>query len=176
MLRGAPQPGACGTLTMITEGPLVAGMRTSIRFVYKVGAAGLERLSRLRIGLPNTGWERPVVPQQRYWDELVQGHDRRLAPFHPVNTTASFRSSRQPGLLLEVMERMLLPDVDPAIAYWRWWITLTLEEADLEPGGKIEILYGDRTIRIRRSSRSNLRRTVHQRNRLPRCGRQGRFC
>ena len=43
------------------------------------------------------------------------------------------------------MERMLLPDEDPAVAYWRWWITVTLEGADLAPGDQVEILYGDST-------------------------------
>src|SRR5579862_1462402 len=144
MLLGAPPSMEGGTLVMVTEGPIIAGMRAAIRFVYTVGSAGLPQSSRLRVGIPNTGWEKPVVPQQRYWDELVQGPDRRLAPFHPVNTTASFRTQRKPGHLLEVMERMLLPNLDPAVAYWRWWITLTLEETDLEPGDQIEILYGDR--------------------------------
>jgi hypothetical protein len=132
-----------GTFEMSPQGPFTAGVRTAIRFIYTVGPNRLPNYSRLRIGVPNTGWERPVVPQQRYWDELIQGHDRRLAPFHPVNTTAIIRSERKPGHALEVMERMLLPDEDPALAYWRWWITLTLEGADLEPGDQIEILYGD---------------------------------
>jgi hypothetical protein len=129
---------------MLHDGPLVAGMRTSIRFVYTAGAAGLPEGSRLRVGLPNTGWERPVAPQQRYWDELVRGADRRLAPFHPVNTTAAVHAASRPGHNLEVMERMLAPDEDPALAYWRWWITLTLEGAGLAQGDRLEILYGDR--------------------------------
>ena len=105
-----------GTLEMPHDGPLVAGMRTSIRFVYTVGAAGLDEGSRLRIGLPNTGWERPVPPQQRYWDELVRAGDRRLAPFHPVNTTAAIHSASGAGHCLEAMERMLAPD---EIGRWR---------------------------------------------------------
>ncbi|MCL5743864.1 MAG: hypothetical protein M1541_08040, partial [Acidobacteria bacterium] len=137
-------PPELGAFEMLHDGPLVAGMRTSIRFVYTAGSAGLENGSRLRIGLPNTGWEKPVVPQQRYWDELVRGSDRRLAPFHPVNATAMIYSADRPGHCLEVMERMLAPDEDPALAYWRWWITLTIEGASLSPGDRIEVLYGDR--------------------------------
>ena len=129
---------------MLHDEPLIAGARTSILFRFTVNENGLTEGSRLRIGLPNTGWERPVVPQQRYWDELVKGLDRRLAPFHPVNTTATLRSNRKLAGVLEVMERMLVPDEDPAFAYWRWWITFTLEGGNLESGDRVEILYGDR--------------------------------
>jgi hypothetical protein len=132
-----------GTFSMTHEGEIVAGMRTAIRFVFRVGELGLRANSRIRIGIPNTGWEKPVAPQQRYWDELVTGIDRRLAPFHPVNTTATIRSARNPGHNLEVMERMLVPDEDPADAYWRWWITITIEGSALDPGDEVEILYGD---------------------------------
>jgi hypothetical protein len=41
------------------------------------------------------------------------------------------------------MERMLVPDEDPAFAYWRWWVTFTLEEGALAEGDVIEIRYGD---------------------------------
>ena len=129
-----------GTLEMLHDGALVAGMRAAIRFVYTAGSRGLEAGARVRVGLPNTGWERPVPPQQRYWDELVRGEERRLAPFHPVNTTA-VDPSAEPArdIVLEVMERMLAPDEDPALAYWRWWITGTLEGADLISGDVVRI-------------------------------------
>src|SRR5690606_37060820 len=78
-----------GAFTMVPGGPLTAGVRADLRFQFTVGAKGLEPGARFRLGIPNTGWERPVVPQQRYWDELATGSERRLAPFHPVNTTAS---------------------------------------------------------------------------------------
>ena len=60
--------------------------------------------------------------------------DRRLAPFHPVNTTVAIEGRAGAVMVLTVMERMLVPDEDPALAYWRWWITGTLEGADLLPG------------------------------------------
>jgi hypothetical protein len=125
------------------DGALVAGMRTTIIFEYEVGAAGLSEGGKLRIGLPNTGWEQPVPPQQRYWDELVQGGARRLAPFHPCNTTVQIVGREGVSVALDVMERMLTPDEDPAIAYWRWWITATIEGGSLKAGDKIRITYGD---------------------------------
>ena len=79
------------------------------------------------MGTPNTGWQRPVVPQPRYWDELVSGAARQYAPFHPVNTTAEVSSKGGASLYLETMERMLAPDADPAYAYWRWWVTARVE-------------------------------------------------
>src|SRR5205085_1395768 len=81
-----------------------------------------------------------------YWDELVSGSARRLAPFHPVNTTASISTGAK--FTLETMERMLVPDEDPAFAYWRWWITLTIEEEGLGEGARIEIFYGDRSFGV----------------------------
>lgn len=132
-----------GTFSLSHAGPFVAGMCTQVIFRCTVGADGLKQGARLRVGVPNTGWEAPVLPQQRYWDELVSGADRRLAPFHPVNTTAVVKSSSAATVALEVMERMLVPDEDPAFAYWRWWITATLEAGDLKQGDEITILYGD---------------------------------
>src|ERR1051326_6576928 len=99
-------PTSLGTFQMCHDGPFVAGMRTSVRFQYRAGEAGLRRGGRLRFGVPNTGWQQPVPPQQRYWDELVQGADRRLAPFHPVNTTAAIEGSAGAVAVLDVMERM----------------------------------------------------------------------
>src|SRR5688500_2376273 len=107
-----------GSFRVLHDGPIVAGMRTALVFEYAVGEAGLKAGGKFRVGLPNTGWEAPVPPQQRYWDELIQGASRRLAPFHPVNTTAMIQDSQRAGIALAVMERMLVPDEDPAIAYW----------------------------------------------------------
>ncbi|MEO7650910.1 MAG: hypothetical protein ABIZ80_10625, partial [Bryobacteraceae bacterium] len=123
--------------------PLVCGSQADLRLVFEAGEAGLPAQSRFRVGLPNTGWDRPVVPQQRYWDELASANERRLAPFHPVNTTVRITGKRPACGVLEVMERMLVPDEDPALAYWRWWITFTLEGSSLEPGDRIDIYYGD---------------------------------
>jgi hypothetical protein len=85
-----PGPAALemGSFRLTGPQPVTAGMKATFLFEYEVGAAGLDTGARVRLGVPNTGWEPPVVPQQRYWDELVRGSDRRLAPFHPVNTTA----------------------------------------------------------------------------------------
>jgi hypothetical protein len=143
MIPAAAAP-ALGSFRVIHDGPIVAGMRTSLIFEYRAGEDGLRAGARIRIGVPNTGWEEPVPPQQRYWDELVLGSDRRLAPFHPVNTTASVEAKSAPAVVLEVMERMLVPDEDPALAYWRWWITATIEGGDLAPDDAVRVLYGDK--------------------------------
>jgi hypothetical protein len=119
-------------------------MRTTVVFEYQVGEAGVTPGGKIRVGVPNTGWEAPVPPQQRYWDELVQNSSRRLAPFHPVNTTATVQGREGAVVVLDVMERMLAPDEDPAIAYWRWWITATIEGAGLKSGDVVRITYGDR--------------------------------
>jgi hypothetical protein len=132
-----------GRITLGPRTTFVTGERIALTLSFTVGATGLKQRARLRIGLPNTGWERPVVPQLRYWDELVSGAARRYAPFHPVNTTAELETSGKAIVALESMERMLLPDEDPAEAYWRWWITATIEDAALSEGDQIKITYGD---------------------------------
>lgn len=137
-------PPTLGTFRVVHDGPFVAGMRTTVHFEYVAGEAGLRPGAKVRVGVPNTGWEEPVPPQQRYWDELVQGASRRLAPFHPTNTTAIVEGREGVFVVLDVMERMLAPDEDPAIAYWRWWITATVEGSGLKPGDVLRITYGDR--------------------------------
>jgi hypothetical protein len=136
-------PVTLGTFRVIHDGPFVAGMHTIVVFEYEVGEAGIAAGGKVRVGLPNTGWEAPVVPQQRYWDELIKNGSRRLAPFHPANTTATVQGSEGTGIVLDVMERMLAPDEDPAIAYWRWWITATVEGGGLKRGDVVRITYGD---------------------------------
>jgi len=139
----SPAPPDWGSFRVDAKFPLVCGAQADLRLIFETGKAGLSPGSRLRVGLPNTGWDRPVVPQQRYWDELARGSNRRLAPFHPVNTTVTIHSDAGADGVLDVLERMLLPDEDPAFAYWRWWVTFTLESAALREGDRIEILYGD---------------------------------
>lgn len=136
-------PAALGTFRVVHDGPFVAGMRTVVHFEFEVGEAGLAEGAKFRVGLPNTGWDAPVVPQQRYWDELVTGAARRLAPFYPVNTTAIVQGREGVGVVLTVMERMLVPDEDPAFAYWRWWITASIEGGKLRSGDVIRITYGE---------------------------------
>ena len=133
-----------GSFRLRHDGAFVAGMRTKVVFEYVAGSDGVAAGGRIRVGLPNTGWQQPVAPQQRYWDELVRGAQRRLAPFHRANTTATAETRARANVVLDVMERMLTPDEDPAIAYWRWWITATVEGGDLRPGDRVRITYGDR--------------------------------
>lgn len=138
-----PRKSEIGHVTVLPAGPYITGERATLAITFQVGAAPLNPGARIRIGLPNTGWERPVVPQQRYWDELVVGRMRRHAPFHPTNTTAGVQTAGKGVVALQSMERMLLPDEDPAEAYWRWWISATVEDARLNPGDRITITYGD---------------------------------
>lgn len=138
-----PKKSELGRIRLTPRRALVAGERTTLAIAFTVGRSGLKKGARVRLGLPNTGWERPVVPQTRYWDELVTGKARRYAPFHAVNTTAVVKTAGAGTVALDVMERMLLPDEDPAEAYWRWWITVTVEEAALKPRDRIVVTYGD---------------------------------
>ncbi len=132
-----------GTVDLSPAGPFTTGERVSLQMTLRVGPAGLSPGGQVRWGLPNTGWECPVVPQLRYWDEMVSGSSRGYAPFHPVNTTARVETTGQARVVLTTMERMLVPDEDPAEAYWRWWITATVEQDPLAKGDRITLTYGD---------------------------------
>ena len=138
-----PQDDCVGRVSLSPDGPFQTGSYVTLLLAFTVGRRGLEEGARLRIGVPNTGWECVVVPQLRYWDELVKGKDRKYAPFHPVNTTVEVISQGKAFAHLETMERMLLPDEDPAEAYWRWWITAVIEDAPIIDGDQIVLTYGD---------------------------------
>jgi hypothetical protein len=137
------QKASLGRVHLFPSGPFTTGERVTLTLTCVVGREGLNPGARVRFGLPNTGWEKPVVPQLRYWDELKSGSARAYAPFHPVNTTARVESKRKTSVSIQAMERMLLPDEDPAEAYWRWWVTATLEDGPLSCGDRIVICYGD---------------------------------
>ena len=113
---------------------------------YAVGSGGLPVGAQLRVGLPNTGWERPVVQLPRFWDETFRGRLRRYAPFDPVNTTCAVATKTGGTVFAEVVERMLVPDADPAYANWRFWVLATVEEADLVPGDAIDVIFGTRSM------------------------------
>lgn len=138
-----PKKNAIGRVTLSPTGPFLTGERVTLTITFTVGSAQLKKGTQLRVGFPNTGWERPVVPQARYWDELICGKARQYAPFHPVNTTAVLKTNGKAVVVLESMERMLLPDKDPAESYWRWWVTAKVEDAPLMAGDQIVIVYGD---------------------------------
>ena len=82
------QDNTTGQVTLSPAGPFVTGSYVTLKLTFTTAKNGLAEGARLRVGVPNTGWEPVVVPQLRYWDELVRGKDRKYAPFHPVNTTA----------------------------------------------------------------------------------------
>lgn len=132
-----------GSVALSPAGPFVTGAELTLTVTFTVGAAGLTEGAQLRVGLPNTGWERVVVPQRRYWDELIEPLDQRFAPFHPVNTSVALKTTGRAAVHLETMERMLLPDEDPAEAYWRWWIGAVVSGGSLMAGDQVVLTYGD---------------------------------
>lgn len=146
-----PQDNTVGSIEVSPGGPFDTGAQVTLKITFTVGDAGLSEGGQFRVGLPNTGWEEVVVPQCRYWDELVEPGDQRFAPFHPVNTTAVLKTAdpirqaqgRLASIHLDTMERMLLPDEDPAEAYWRWWIGAVLKGGNLVAGDQIVLTYGD---------------------------------
>ena len=76
----APAGPGLGTFRVVHDGPFIAGAKTTVLFQYHVGESGLQVGAKVRVGVPNTGWEVPVPPQQRYWDELIQERARVAWP------------------------------------------------------------------------------------------------
>jgi hypothetical protein len=128
---------------LIKTDPFVAGSHMTFVVRFTVGQHGLRAGGQLRVGLPNTGWQRPTVPLPRFWDETYRGRERRYTPFDPINTTCALQTATEGAIFAEMVERMLVPDADPAFANWRFWVLATVEGADLAPGDRIEITYGD---------------------------------
>ena len=123
--------------------PLVAGEFTTARIRYIVGEAGIAVGGKIKIGIPNTGWGEPHVPFPRYWDELLKGKDRMFVPYKRVNTTAELTTRGDGVLYLICQERMFAPDMSATKGYWRWWLTMTVEEDALYPGDEVLLTYGD---------------------------------
>jgi len=142
-LPPAASPELSGRVELVERGPFRAGDWVTMHIAYTVGAVTLVPGSRLRIGLPNTGWSRPRVPHPRYWEEEAGGAVQDYTPFHRVNTSADLGSGIPARVELAVTERMLAPNLDPAHGYWRWWITATVREGHLAPGDRLTVLYGD---------------------------------
>ncbi|NOZ22208.1 MAG: DUF3604 domain-containing protein [Planctomycetes bacterium] len=133
-----------GNASLKCPSPLIAGKTTTAIIRYRVGRAGVKVGGKIRFGIPNSGWGEPHVPFPRYWDEVLSGKDRMFVPYKRVNTTATVRTKGKANLFLYCQERMMAPESDATIGYWRWWITALVEEDALRKGDVIELTYGDR--------------------------------
>lgn len=139
-------PPDLGAIDIRCDDPLVAGALTTIAFDYTVGAAGLAEGGRLRVGLPHVGWGRPEVGQYYFWSAFASGKDRRYTQYDRVNTTVRLETNTGAVALLETEPRFRKPWTFPPSwlrDYDRWWLTVTLEDAGLDPGDRIIITYGD---------------------------------
>lgn len=136
-----------GTIFVEYPTPLIAGEFVTVKFTYRIGPAGMAEGSRLRIGLPNPGWGKPLVPQAYFWDCYQKGKDRRYTDYDRVNTTAEIVSDTRkaaaylttwPGFRKPFqLPRKWLKDYD------RWWIEAILEDDGLDPEDEIILTYGD---------------------------------
>ena len=94
MIPARAGPGL-GTFRVVHDGPFIAGAKTTVLFQYHVGESGLQVAQKFVWACRTPAGKSPVPPQQRYWDELVQGSPA-LSPFHPV-TRPRGRESRRGG-------------------------------------------------------------------------------
>ena len=135
-----------GNLRISHPEPLIAGRLVTVVFEYTVGERGLHEGGKLRIGLPHVGWASPEVPQYYFWSEYVKGKGRRYTAYDRVNTTARLETRSAAVAFLETEGRHRKPWKFPASwlrDYDRFWITVTVEDADLAPGDKVIVTYGD---------------------------------
>ena len=135
-----------GTIKFTFPEPLIAGEIVTLTCEYTVGKRGFAKNGKLRIGLPNTGWSEPLVPQYYFWSEYAEGKDRTYTQYHRVNTTARLVTNSKATVLLDSERRFRKPFTFPRNwlrDYVRYWITVTIEDDNLQPGDKIIIIYGD---------------------------------
>jgi len=126
--------------------PLIAGEHITLTCEYTVGENGFAQNGKLRIGLPNTGWFKPLVPQYYFWSEYADGKNRTYTQYHRVNTSARLITSSKAATLLDSERRFRKPWTFPRNwlrDYVRYWITVTIEDDHLQPGDKIIVTYGD---------------------------------
>ena len=126
--------------------PLIAGQLVTCIFEYTVGKVGIAENGELRIGLPNVGWSKPLVPQYYFWSEYARGKDRIYTEYDRVNTTVYVESHSKAFPLLESESRFRKPWSYPPSwlrDYDRYWITVTIEDDYLNPGDKVIVTYGD---------------------------------
>jgi len=147
-----------GKISVQYNEPLIAGQLVTIVFECTVGEAGLAENGRLRIGLPNVGWTKPLVPQYYFWSEYARGKDRTYTEYDRVNTTVRVETDSKAVPLLDAEARFREPWTYPPSwlrDYDRYWITVTMEDEGLDPGDKVIVTYGDPaqlplTVRVQR--------------------------
>ncbi len=122
-------------------GEFIAGQYVTVAFRYTVGENGLNRGSRLKIGLPSVGWGEPLVNHRRYW-ELEPDDPRKWLHYKRINTTFDIDSDT--GAYLEPYARQETRPGDIRCIQ-RWWITFAVIAADFAPGDTITMTYGDTT-------------------------------
>ncbi|MFP3904944.1 MAG: CehA/McbA family metallohydrolase [Armatimonadota bacterium] len=119
----------------------IAGQYVTVAFRYTVGENGLNRGSRLKIGLPSVGWGEPLVNHRRYW-ELEPDEPRKWLHYKRINTTFEIESNT--GAYLDPSARQETRPGDTRCIQ-RWWMTFEVIAADFAPGDMITITYGDTT-------------------------------
>ena len=130
----------CGSFTISPSGVFKACTYTTITMTYTVGKTGLPIGSALKIGLPNMGWSEPLTPYARGDSEVYKDDTRLIARYYPCNTTATVENNSNASVYLT--HRCSQNIIGP-YNNWSWWITATVELADLVEGDKIIVIYGD---------------------------------
>ena len=128
--------------------PLIAGELTQIRFSYTLGPGQeFTELSKLRIGIPNCGWEKPYTPEPYYWPEFQKGDSRVYTLYGRVNTTVQARSSDSRAVGIVTAQALMRKSgkFPPSRIYdfRRWWITVQVEDGELQEGDSLQVFYGD---------------------------------
>lgn len=145
--------GDLGAFMMSPAGPFEAGSYVTIVFRIIIGKAGLKRGGCVKICTPNMGWGEPHCITPHHWHEMLVETDRRHNPWKPLNTTWSLRSKQGATIHLRADENIagsvhghrttLAAEIAERLYGWRWWLTATVERADLVPGDELCITYGD---------------------------------
>ncbi len=116
---------------------------TTIMMTYTVGRNVLTKGSRVKIALPNNGWEEPMTPYSRGCPELYRGEDRLFARWSKCNTTLKFKSDNTVQLYFYHRNSQ---NIIGKYDNWSWWLTIVVEEGTLIEGDKLIVTYGDTSL------------------------------
>lgn len=133
-----------GQITMSPRDDIVVGTKVTLTFAYTVGSLGLQEGGSLRIATPNDAWEWPRPPMHRYFQRGHErgGYDGGYCSYARRNLKVEVETGTEAWVDLAAEERTPIAGLTGC---WAHHVVAIVRDADLEPGDRITIVYGDTT-------------------------------
>lgn len=134
-----------GRITLSPTGEIIAGSRVTLTFTYIVGARGMKKGGSLRLATPNEDWSFPLVPLHRNFlpDQQRSGKDGGYVSYARSDVKVKLESAARAWIDLVAETRASIGRI--AMGSTRN-IVATVHDADLAPGDKLTVIYGDKSL------------------------------